>query len=147
MRLLQRDNAAEHPKHRLPYRILGVDIADLRQIPELQALVHVHGAAVGLLLAGEDAHQRGLAAAVGADKAHFFAFLHGKSNVAQHLVDAEALLHIFHGNQDHERYPLIGLASQRKVYHKCGARAYQHYTERARWCKIEGENNEPVPQS
>ncbi len=94
----QSDDAAEHRKHRVPHGILGADIVDLRQIPQLQALVHMHGAAVGLLLAGEDPHQRGLAAAVGADKAHLLALLHGKGNVAQHLVDAEALLNIFNGD-------------------------------------------------
>ena len=91
----------KHALQRFEHRLLPGQLTLLGKITDLQALLHVHGAAVRGLLPGDDLHQRALAAAVHADQAHPLALLQGKRNRLQHLVGPEALLYFLKGEYDH----------------------------------------------
>ena len=73
------------------------DVALLRKVTQAQPLLHGDGARIVRFQPGNDLHQRRLAAAVDADKAHALSVLQGEGHVAQHLVGAEAFLNSLKG--------------------------------------------------
>ena len=81
----------------LQHRAALAHLALLGKIPQLQALLHGDGAAVGCFQPGDNLHQRGLAAAVDAHQAHALAVLQNQGRVPQHLVGAEAFLNALQG--------------------------------------------------
>ena len=75
--------------HLLPDRALARQVVQLRVEADAQAARRAQGPAVVGVLAGEDLEQRGLARAVGADKAHAVVILHGQRHALEDLVYAE----------------------------------------------------------
>ena len=74
---------------RLPAGSGDIQLGILRQPGHALAGVAVDAAPVGLVLGGQDAHEGGLAGAVGPHEADDGAFLEGGRNAAQHVVGAE----------------------------------------------------------
>ena len=84
----------EHRQGAVEVRLLG-QVADRDAAPDGDA------AAIGRLLAGDDAQQRRLAAAVDANEADAIAFVNEQIDAVQQLALAELLADAFEGDQVH----------------------------------------------
>ena len=105
---LQRPQLLLHPDQRLKNafqrfldRFLSGQVALLGQVSQPEALLDADLALVRGFLPGDDLHQGALSAAVHPDQAHALPVLQGKRNLLQHLVGAEALLYVLHGQNNH----------------------------------------------
>ena len=82
-------------------RVAPVAVDDLRQVREHEPAAADHGPVVGVVEPGDDAQQRGLAAAVGAEDADPRPGLHVEVGAAQDLASSERLGDTTDGEQRH----------------------------------------------
>ena len=142
--LFQRDRQRSNTRSMACHTVSSaLDIADLGKVPKLQSLYsyepHRWSAVCSPVRMRISVV---LPLPLAPIKPHLFAFLHGKGHIAQYLIDAEAFLYMLSTDiRIMSRRPLIGqaLSFQQYITFVNGTRAYGHYTERRRWCKIEGE--------
>ena len=92
-------------QHVLGGPALGVD-GDLAYEPHAPAAAYGRRALVGLQLAGEDAEERGLAAAVGAEYAHALPGRDVKGQPVQHrMADLEGFFQVLYAYVSHFSVP------------------------------------------
>ena len=93
------------PQYVLRRPALGID-GDLTYEPHTSAAAYGRRALVGLQLAGEDAEERGLAAAVGAEDAHTFPGRNFKGQPVQHgVADLKGFFQVLYANISHFSVP------------------------------------------
>ena len=85
----------------VPDRAARLKLRMLLQIAERGRRVQLDAAAVGLLAAGDDPHQRRLARAVGPDERNPLARANIKRHPRQHRLGAEVFDEVLDGEQDH----------------------------------------------
>src|SRR5690606_39455367 len=89
-------------KHHADIALVGLEVHHV-------LAVDFDGAAVGQLETGDHAQNGGLAAARRAEKGDEFAFFHGKVEIVDDGIGAEALFQVLDIEKSHECYPAVVL--------------------------------------